>query len=77
MDELKQTVARIEFKVNTIAEQQAVTNHIVAEHHRRSTLLEESLTPIKTHVALVQKILYFCGAILIAVATQWIHKLFS
>lgn len=75
MNELKDTVARIETKVNTISEQQAVNNHILAEHHRRSTMLEEKMLPIETHVALVQKLLYFCGATLLAAAAHWVTKL--
>lgn len=75
--EVKQSVDKMATDVTEIKTQQAVLTHIVNEHHRRSTNLEEAMKPIQAHVTIVQKIMYFLGAILIAVAVQWAIKLLT
>ena len=45
--EVKSTVDKIEVSVNQLKELQAVHNHILNEHHSRSTKLEETLKPIQ------------------------------
>lgn len=47
IENLQKSVDRIEQTTYQIKEQQAVHNHILNEHHARSTTLENELKPIK------------------------------
>lgn len=49
--------------------QLAINSQILAEHHKRSTMLEERMKPIENHVVYIRKTLKMLGAI-IATATS-------
>lgn len=70
--EIKQDVKEIKQIVTELQKSDAVQSHVINEHHKRSTQLEEALKPIQLHVSIVQKILYAAGAILLAVVTQYL-----
>lgn len=47
MDEIKQDVKDIKAAVGELVKQGAIHNHILAEHEKRSTLLEERVKPLE------------------------------
>lgn len=77
--EIKGDVREIKSIVTELQKSDAIQAVILREHERRSTTLEEqfkaTLPPIQTHVALVQKLLYFAGAVALAIITQYLIKL--
>ncbi len=61
MEELKQDIKEIKALVHEIDKKQAVHTHVLNEHHKRSTQLEEQFRPIKKHVDRVEAGLWVLG----------------
>ena len=50
LNEIAVDVKEIKVDVGFLRQQGAVHNHILSEHHKRSTLLEERIRPVEAHV---------------------------
>lgn len=74
--EIKETLRRQDQTLVGLVKETAVSNHIINEHHKRSMMLEEAIKPIQIHVSFMQKILYFAGAVLLAVVIKWATEFF-
>lgn len=55
VNEVKTDVRSLQHVCTDIATAQRVNNQILAEHHKRSTNLEDRFVPIEDHVKFIQK----------------------
>lgn len=56
LNEISSDVKEIKSVVNRLSEQAAVHNHILNEHHKRSTNLEQSVKPLQLDYAFRTKL---------------------
>lgn len=63
LDEIAIDVKEIKVAVFKLTEQAAVHNHILGEHHKRSTALEELLKPLQADYSFRTKLWSACLAL--------------
>lgn len=63
IDEIKADVKEVKAQVVELVAESRVHNHILNEHHKRSTSLENRMEPIEDHVKFINKAIKVFGAI--------------
>lgn len=63
IDEIKSDVKEIKNQVIELVAETRVHNHILNEHHKRSTNLENRLEPVEDHVKFINKSIKVFGTI--------------
>ena len=76
-DRLEEKLDGVTEKIHSIDNTLAAQHESLKEHIRRTRLLEDSIEPVKKHVAMVEGVLKFIGGASVMAAIVQLFRLFT